>query len=200
MTDRKTPEIIVERVSHERVKDFYEAYVESLEELFEVGFISTTDPTSEELGSWEDWIKFLDEGWENDKEYHFQVIERSTDQVVGGVFLNRVQRVYQMANLGYWIRTSRAGEGFATEASRLAARYGFEKLRFQRLEIVVDVNHTSSLRIAEKLGAMREGLLRNRLQLHDSACDAYMHSLIPSDYGITKLSDIGTSDGDSSQW
>jgi RimJ/RimL family protein N-acetyltransferase len=186
MTSRNTPNIIIERVSEQRVKDFYDAYIESLPELFAAGFISTTDPSSEELGTWQDWMTALNKGWENDQEYFFQVIEVSTNQVVGGVFLNHVARQYQMANLGYWVRTSRIGEGIATEAAKQAARYTFDRLGFQRLEIVVEIGNMPSLKVAEKIGAVQEGLLRNRGNLHGSPCDAYMHSLIPSDFGMSK--------------
>jgi hypothetical protein len=44
MTNRNTPNIFIERVSEQRVKEFYEAYLESLPELYAAGFISTTDP------------------------------------------------------------------------------------------------------------------------------------------------------------
>jgi ribosomal-protein-serine acetyltransferase len=186
MNNRNTPKIIIEKVNEQRVKDFYDAYIESLPELFAAGFISTTDPSSEELGTWQDWMTALNKGWENDQEYFFQVIEVSTNQIVGGVFLNHVARQYQMANLGYWVRTSRSGQGIATEAAKQAARYGFEQLGFQRLEIVVEIGNIPSLRIAKKIGAVQEGLLRNRGNLHGSPCDAYMYSLISSDFVMNK--------------
>jgi RimJ/RimL family protein N-acetyltransferase len=91
-----------------------------------------------------------------------------------------------MANLGYWVRTSRIREGIATEAAKQAAQYGFERLRFQRLEIVVEIGNLPSLRVAKKIGAVQEGLLRNRGNLHGSPFDAYMYSLIPSDLGMRK--------------
>ena len=122
--------------------------------------------------------------WEEDNAYGFYILDASTNQVGGYAFLNRIIREYKLANLGYQVRTSRMGEGIATAAAKLVAEYGFEKLGFQRIEIVVRKENAASLRVAEKLGAVREGLLRNRLQHHGSACDAYMHSLIPSDYGI----------------
>ena len=98
--------------------------------------------------------------------------------------LNQINRRYQMANLAYWVRTSCTGEGIATKAASLVAQYGFEKLGLQRIEIVISKENAPSLRIAEKLGALREGLLRNRLQILGSPSDAYMHSLIPEDFGI----------------
>ena len=89
-----------------------------------------------------------------------------------------------MANLSYQIRTSRTGEGIASEAARLVAQYGFQELGLQRIEVVVAVDNAPSLRVAEKIGAFREGLLRNRLRIKGSPRDAYMHSLIPSDFAI----------------
>jgi RimJ/RimL family protein N-acetyltransferase len=186
MANRITPNILVERVSKQRVKDFHDAYIESLPALYAGGLIDTTDPLSEKIGTWQDWISEFDKDWENDQGYSFQVVEVGTNQVVGGVFLNDVARYCQMANLGYWVRTNRRGEGIATEAVKQAARYGFEKLGFQRLEIVVKTENTPSLKVAEKTGAIREGLLRNRFNFLGVPCDAYMHSLIPSDFGMRK--------------
>jgi len=181
MTEQNKPSIIVEKMNQGRTKDFYDALVESRHELFAAGFISKTEFENTTLEEVEGWIKEFVELWENKKQYHFQIIETSSDQFVGGIFLNHVIHGYKMANLGYWVRTSRVGKGIATEAARQTARYGFDELGFQRIEIVVSKDNAPSLRIAEKVGAVREGLLRNRLQINDLAHDAYMHSLIPSD-------------------
>jgi len=183
MTDRKTPEIMVERINAERLRDMYAAILESRQELFAEDFIPSPGFAMEDL---EGWTKAQDELWENDKQYFFQIIESTTSQVLGMAFLNHITRHYQMANLGYWVRTGRIGKGIATAAAKLVARSAFEQFGFQRLEIVVQVNNLPSLKVADKIGAVREGLLRNRLYLHGSPRDAYMHSLIPVDYGIHK--------------
>lgn len=61
------------------------------------------------------------------------------------------------------------------------AQFAFEELKYSRLEIVVATGNMSSLRVAEKAGARREGVLRNRLILHGKLHDAVMHSLVPED-------------------
>jgi len=183
MRDRKPPEIMVERINVERLVDMHAAILESRQELFAQDFIPSPGFSMEELDAWTTAQTDL---WENDQQYFFQIIESSTSQVLGMAFLNHVQRHYQMANLGYWVRTSRVGEGIATEAAKLVARSAFEQFGFQRLEIVVGVNNLPSLKVAAKIAAVREGLLCNRLSLHGSPEDAYMHSLIPADYGIYK--------------
>jgi RimJ/RimL family protein N-acetyltransferase len=61
------------------------------------------------------------------------------------------------------------------------ARFAFEQLKMQRVEIVVEVENAPSLRAAEKAGATREGLLRNRLNNRGEPRDALIFSLIPRD-------------------
>jgi len=84
-------------------------------------------------------------------------------------------------NLGYWVRTDRTGQGVAVAATRLLAKWGFGVLKLNRIEIVVAVDNARSLRVAEKAGAKKEGVLRNRLDLHGRPHDAVMFSLIPGE-------------------
>ena len=183
MNDRKTPNITIEKISLERIGDVHETFIESSEEWIAEEMINKADMSLEGI---EAGTKKLLELWDKDEFYLFNILDASTNQVLGFVFLNHVSRQYQMANLGYAVRTSRIGEGIATEAAKLAARFGFEKLGLQRIEIMARKEHAASLRVAEKVGAVREGLLRNRVQHHGIPWDVYMHSLIPEDFGINK--------------
>jgi ribosomal-protein-serine acetyltransferase len=113
--------------------------------------------------------------------YSFGIFETDDGRFLGGVGINFINRVHQMANLGYWVRTIAAGRGVATRATRLAARFGFEQLGLQRIEIVAAVGNIQSQRVAEKAGARREGVLRNRLLIHGESLDAVLFSLVPED-------------------
>jgi len=62
------------------------------------------------------------------------------------------------------------------------AYFGFRNLDLNRLEILIAVDNRASQRVAEKVGAVREGVLRNRLVVRDKVHDAVMFSLIPSDF------------------
>ena len=160
MSNRKIPNIVLEKVNHERFGDFYEAMVESGKELFNAGFPDLS------RNEWEQIIKESIALWEQDSAYVFYVLDGTNNQIVGIALLNQIYRQHQIGNLAYLVRTSRTGEGIATEAARLVAQYGFEKLGLQRIEIVVHKENVSSLKVAEKLGALSEALLRNRILLH----------------------------------
>jgi RimJ/RimL family protein N-acetyltransferase len=113
--------------------------------------------------------------------YSFGIFEKDGGRVLGGVGINFINRVHQMANLGYWVRTSAAGRGIASGAARLSARFAFEQLGLQRVEIVTAAANIASQRVAEKAGARREGILRNRLLIRGESLDAVLFSLVPED-------------------
>lgn len=105
-------------------------------------------------------------------------------QILGGVGLTQINQRHRFANLYYWVRTSRTGEGIASRAVRLAARFAFVEAGLARVEIVAAVENLPSQRVAEKAGAHREGVLRKRIALPGKLHDAVIYSLIPEDFGL----------------
>jgi len=118
---------------------------------------------------------------QGDEWYSFAVLDQSCGRFLGGVSINFINRVHQFANLGYWVRTSAAGRGVATRATKLAARFGFQELGLNRIEIVAAVNNIASQRVAERAGAVREGILRKRLSINGVPHDAVLFSLVAGD-------------------
>lgn len=98
--------------------------------------------------------------------------------IAGSAGLNHIDALNRRANLGYWLRPDRTGRGYATAATRLVAAHGFDHLGLQRIEIVMSVENEPSRRVAERAGALHEGILRNRLRLsgrqHDAHSFAYL--------------------------
>lgn len=122
--------------------------------------------------------------WEEDTLFAFAMTDAKTGGVLGGVSLSHLHPVYHLCNVGYWVRTSRQGEGIAGRAVKLAARFGFEQAGLVRAEIVIAVGNQNSIRVAEKLGAHYEGILLNRMVVGKSVYNAHMYSLIPQDFGL----------------
>jgi ribosomal-protein-serine acetyltransferase len=129
-----------------------------------------------------DWLAAAAEGWESGENYAFAIYDALDGRLSGGGGLNHINPYYRLGNLGYWVRSSRTGRGFAPRATRLLARFALEQLGMIRVEIVVAVGNVRSLRAAEKAGAWREGILRNRSPVGEQIYDAVMHSLIPTDF------------------
>ncbi len=127
------------------------------------------------------WIETRAEAWAQGTEYDFVMTDPAHGRLLGGCGINTLNRANRFANLGYWVRTERTRRGVATAAARCVAAFGFRELGLIRIELVVATANTASQRVAEKLGATREGVLRNRILVRDQMHDAVMFSLIPSD-------------------
>jgi RimJ/RimL family protein N-acetyltransferase len=115
------------------------------------------------------------------QEHNFVIVD-AQDRFLGACGLNQINPLHRYANLGYWLRTSATGRGIATEASRQLARFAFGKTDLVRLEIVCAVGNVRSQRVAERAGARRKGVLRDRLIIHGEAVDAVMFSLVRRDW------------------
>jgi RimJ/RimL family protein N-acetyltransferase len=130
------------------------------------------------------FIMACERDWERGTNYSFAIFDEQQGTFLGSIGLSQVNRTHHYANVGYWVRSSRTRQGIASEAMRLIARLGLSKLEFQRLEIVAARDNLPSQRVAEKAGAHREGVLRNRLFLRGQPHDAVIYSIIREDIGI----------------
>ena len=130
------------------------------------------------------FIKMSRAGWEAKTQYGFAIVDAQSGDILGSCGLNHIHPVYHLCNLGYWVRSSRHGEGIAGRAALLAARYGFEHGGIIRAEIVMAVGNEKSRRVAEKIGAHYEGILLNRMVIGNVIVDAHMYSIIPQDFEI----------------
>jgi RimJ/RimL family protein N-acetyltransferase len=171
-------EIIVRPYRPEDIPALFEAARASIPELSEWMPWCHPNYSIEETRS---FILSRPEQWAKDAEYGFGVFSREDGRFLGGVGVNFINRVHDMANLGYWVRSSETGRGIASKAARLVAQFGLGQLGFQRIEILAATANIASQRVAEKAGALKEGVLRNRLRLHGQPVDAVLYSLIAED-------------------
>lgn len=160
------------------IDSLYEAARESISEMFEWMPWCHPDYSIEESRT---WIESQPDKWEKGEEYNFAISYNTGGLYLGGCGLRIIDRNIGIADLGYWVRTSQTKKGIATAASLLLTRFAFNELRLNRVEITVAVDNQASLRVVEKAGAAKEGILRNRLTKNDTPCDAVMFSLIPQD-------------------
>lgn len=156
----------------------YEVIIESRDELVPWLQFCHPDYSIEEARL---WLSSRDKEWKAGKSYDFAIIDSGSSALLGGCGFNHISDEYKMANLGYWVKTTQVGRGIATKAVLLLAKFGFKELKLNRIEIMADVKNKRSQRVAEKIGAIREGVLRNRLVIHGQVRDVVLFSLIPQD-------------------
>jgi RimJ/RimL family protein N-acetyltransferase len=90
----------------------------------------------------------------------FCFFRRGDGYLVGRGGLHTIDWSIPKFEIGYWVRTSCAGQGIATEATRALAEFAHGQLGARRVEITSDARNLASRRVAEKSGFVLEGIKR----------------------------------------
>lgn len=89
------------------------------------------------------------------------VFEQSSGRLVGSVGLHRSDWAVPKTEVGYWVRSSATGLGYASEAVRgLTEQVAFGVIGAQRVELITDAANTASRRVAERCGFTLEAVQR----------------------------------------
>lgn len=114
----------------------------------------------------------------------FLIFDAATGQLAGGITLGNIRHgVAQSGQIGYWMGVNHAGKGYMHEAVTLVVRFGFETLRLHRIEAACIPDNQRSIRVLEKAGFRREGLLRSYLRINGAWQDHLLYALIAADGG-----------------
>jgi RimJ/RimL family protein N-acetyltransferase len=95
------------------------------------------------------------------KDLPFLLFEKATGQLVGASGLHRIVWATPKVEVGYWVRASRARNGFVSEAVEALSAYAFNHLHAVRVELITDEDNERSRRVAERCQFTLEAVLRN---------------------------------------
>ena len=98
----------------------------------------------------------------------FTQIDQATGRVVGGTTYLDIRRRDRALEIGStWIATPWQRTGINTEAKYLLLRHAFEDLGAVRVQLKTDQRNLQSQAAIERLGAVREGILRKHMLVRD---------------------------------
>ncbi len=106
-----------------------------------------------------------------------------TGHVVGTVSLGTCEESDQTAaSLGYWMGTAYWNKGFATEAARAVLAFGFRRCGLHRVTASHLAHNTASGRVMQKLGMLREGVLRQAIRKEGDFHDLVVYGLLENEW------------------
>ncbi|MGW7455052.1 GNAT family N-acetyltransferase [Streptomyces sp. NPDC054787] len=120
----------------------------------------------------------------------FAVTEFLTQRLVGIVHLQNTNWRTRATEVRYVTAPWARGEGYASESVLAVAQWLFRDQGFERLELRTAADNTASQQVAQKIGCISEGVLRNawivRTQTADGGwtdtrTDLIVWSLVPED-------------------
>lgn len=92
--------------------------------------------------------------------YSWAVVRTQDEELMGSVTLT-VDANHRRAELGYWLGMPYWNQGYVTEALAVIVTCAFATLGIHRVQATVFPRNVASVRVLEKLGFEREGVLRD---------------------------------------
>ncbi|KAA0776198.1 N-acetyltransferase [Bacillus sp. AR2-1] len=136
----------------------------------------------------EQYVQVVIRGFEGETELPFVVVDQKTNEIVGSIRLYSISNDNKTVELGQtWYHPSVHRTSINTECKYMLLQYAFEELHMLRVQIKTDLRNGKAQRAIERLGAVKEGVLRNERQLPNGYVrDAVVYSIIASEWPVIK--------------
>ena len=142
------------------------------------------------------WLPWLDSSTcvEHTREFIKGVVKRSEEtagfvcairfqgSIVGVVGHNAIDKSNRISYPGYWLSEAHTGRGIMSCAVRSLINHAFTELDLNRIDIRVAVGNHKSQAIPDRLGFVREGVVREAEWLYDRFVDHTVNGLLRSDW------------------
>ncbi len=112
----------------------------------------------------------------------FQVAIVDQDAIVGTIGFHRIDWLNRSTSVGYWLAESAQGAGTMTAAVRALVEHAFGRWRLNRVELRAGVENIRSRAIAERLGFVEEGILREAEMVGDRYVNHVVYALLARDW------------------
>jgi RimJ/RimL family protein N-acetyltransferase len=103
-------------------------------------------------------------------------------ELVGTCTLSSIDRCNRRAELGFALASAHQRRGYVAAALPALLRHAFDAMDLHRLHADTDPRNTRSIRVLERLGFRREGLLREHYLVTGEAQDALVFGLLRSEW------------------
>jgi N-acetyltransferase len=115
-------------------------------------------------------------------------VERASGKAVGATRFGDIAPEHDRVEIGWtWIAPSRHRTAVNSEAKLLQLTYAFETLGAGRVALKTDGRNERSQRAIERLGAVREGVLRRHTRLPDGYVrDTVYYSILADEWPTVK--------------
>ena len=88
----------------------------------------------------------------------------------------------QAAKLGFAVRRSQWGRGYAGDAARTLITFGFGELGLHRISAAAGPDNTASITVIKRLGMAYEGRIRDHVYTNGAWRDSLLYSLLASEW------------------
>jgi RimJ/RimL family protein N-acetyltransferase len=130
---------------------------------------------------------WIDAAWKHaatGEQLPFALIDPRTERAIGSTRFLEIHREWRTLEIGWtWLAASAQGTPVNTETKFLLLRHAFHDLGAIRMQFKVDARNLKSQRAVERIGAVKEGVLRKQRINHDGYIrDAVYYSILNDEW------------------
>jgi RimJ/RimL family protein N-acetyltransferase len=161
-----------------------------IECLYEAGrYPNIWTVTQGRIDSIEDAREYVSKALEQKNALPFVIIDLESQKIVGSTRFYDISVQNRSLEIGStWLTPAMWGTYVNTECKYLLLKHCFEKLGTIRVQFKTDSRNIRSQRAIERIGAVKEGVLRNHIILPDGYVrDSVYYSIIDREWPEVKL-------------
>ena len=126
---------------------------------------------------------FLSEYDKSETGYRFGIRLHHSDDLIGVIELDDILWPSRVAWLAIGIGdAAHRGQGYGSEALGVMLRFAFHELNLHRIQLTVFSYNLRAIRLYERLGFVREGVLREYLHRDGQRFDIYLYALLAREW------------------
>jgi len=136
----------------------------------------------------EGYIEFCLNARKSNTLYPFAIIDKPDKKTAGITMLGGIDFPNKRLEIGWtWLGIAHQGTGLNRACKSILLTYAFEELGMRRVEFKVDNRNIKSQKAVEKLGAFKEGCLRNyAVQSYGNSSGTIVYSIIDDEWKTLK--------------
>ena len=113
----------------------------------------------------------------------FLLMDKESGKIIGRCGLHNWNQDHRRAEIGYVMNDEAfKRKGLMSEAVAAILEFGFTQLNLNRIDAMVGAGNTASLRIIEKSGFVKEGILRQHVLIDGKFEDSILFSKLAGEY------------------
>lgn len=128
------------------------------------------------------FIKRYTEEIEENEEITWGIVLKESNKLIGTCCLGDFEDGSRRTEIGYDIKQSEWGKGYATEAVKSVIEYGFNKMNLNRIEATITPGNDASVKVLSKLNFTQEGIVRERDLIKGKLEDGIIMSILKREY------------------
>lgn len=121
-------------------------------------------------------------GYRQGRPAPWAIVLREKNMLIGAIGIRNWAIEHARAEVGYVLARQHWGQGYATEALKAVLGFGFSRMELNRIEAKCVPENKGSIRVLEKSGMRREGLLREVEFSKGKFEDLNLYSILRRDF------------------